>query len=404
MPTFQYKAQDESGKILRGRADAQDKFELARQLEHEGKKVITAKESKKKTGFLQQINNLFVTVRLREKVVFTRNLGAMIDAGLPLARALRVLERQTKNARLKAVIGDIQEDIRQGGALNTALEKHENVFPPLFIAMVKAGEESGGLPSALETIAEHLQRSYELKKRVQGAMIYPAIIIIAMVVIGILMMLFVVPTLTKTFEDLNVDLPPSTQAVLSLSTFMKDHTFIFLSLIVVVIAALWYGLKTSIGKRLFEWVVLRVPVIGELVKKVNAARTARTLSSLLSAGVPMPRAIAITRDVVQNSYYKNVLTEAEEKVQRGIGLSEVFSSHENLYPILVGEMTSVGEETGKISELLLDVASFYEGEVQQSTKDLSTIIEPVLMIIIGAAVGFFAFSMITPMYSVLGGI
>ena len=231
-------------------------------------------------------------------------------------------------------------------------------------------------------------------------MIYPAIVVIVMLSIGVLMMIFVIPTLTKTFKELKAELPTSTKIVMGMSDFMANHTILAVAVMFGSIFGFMSILKTPIGQRVFEWIIIRLPIIGGMVKETNAARTARTLSSLLASGVDVVGAIIITTDVVQNSFYKQVLAEAASRVEKGRPLSEVFIEREDLYPILVGEMIAVGEETGQIAKMLEQLAVFYENEVEQKTKDLSTIIEPLLMVVIGGAVGFFALAMIAPIYSI----
>jgi len=235
-------------------------------------------------------------------------------------------------------------------------------------------------------------------------MVYPGIILSLMVVIGILMLIFVVPRLTDTFKELNTELPASTKFVIALSDFFKNHYILALMGILAVFAGFKYFLRTKIGKKIFDTGALRVPVIGTIIKELNSARTARTLSSLLSSGVDLLPAIDITSEVLQNNFYKEVMSEAHFTVEKGQPLSSIFMKHEYLYPIFVGEMISVGEETGQLSKMLLGVGVFYENEVEQKTKDLSTIVEPMLMIVIGLGVGFFAISMISPMYSVMNNI
>lgn len=233
---------------------------------------------------------------------------------------------------------------------------------------------------------------------------YPSIIFGAMILIGILMLMFVVPTLTKTFSDVGAKLPASTRFVIWLSDAVS-HNIILVILFIVGFAGLLYFLgKIEKTKIMLDYIVLRIPVVGNLIKETNSARTARTLSSLLSSGVNMSRALDITKDVLQNSQYKKVIEKAIFDLEKGLPLSSVFKERIDLYPVMMGEMMEVGEETGNTASMLVDIAVFYESEVDTKTKDLSTIIEPVLMVCIGAAVGFFAVSMLTPMYSVLENI
>lgn len=399
MARFTYTAEKTGGEVYSGTADAKDRFELYQVVRREGGRVLSVNESGGNHWWsLQYWNAKITSVPEHDKIVFARNLGAMLSAGLALSRALSVIERQTKNPRMKASVAQIASDVRRGDPLYSALGRFPHLFSKLFVAMVKAGEEAGNMPNALETIGEQMERSYALKKKVKGALLYPCIIVVAIVGIGILMMTQVVPTLAQTFEEMDADLPYSTQLVIGISNFLMENTIIALSLFVVAFLALYIGLRTPVGRRLRDLAFLKIPVIGNIVREVNAARTARTLGSLLSAGVDVISSISITEEVVQNSYFKGVLTEAALVVQKGDPLSTAFSRNEHLYPPLVGEMVAVGEETGQLADMMKKMAIFYEEEVDRKTKDMSTIIEPFLMVFIGAAVGFFAIAMISPIY------
>ncbi|MCH7529562.1 type II secretion system F family protein [Patescibacteria group bacterium] len=403
MPTFKYIAKRKDGEQYEDTIEATDRFSVYNEVRKEGNTIISVTEAKGSSIFkakLSSINNIFSTVKTTEKISFAKNLSAMIKAGLALSRALDVIERQTHNKTFQKVVTGLNNDIKKGKALHQAMEAHPKVFSKLFVSMTKAGEESGGLAEALLTIASQVERAYTLRRKVRSALIYPTIIIIAMVGIGILMLIYVVPTLVETFEELGAELPKSTQAIISISNFITNNTVIFLIFLVGTIVAVWFGIRTKRGKRALDYTVLHIPIISVIVKEVNAARTSRALSSLLSSGVDVITAISITSEVVQNSYYKAVLTSAIARVQKGDPLSDVFKENENIYPILVGEMMAVGEETGQLSVMLEDIAEFYEGEVSQKTSDLSTVIEPFLMIFIGIVVGFFAVSMIAPIYSI----
>lgn len=402
---FIYKAKRSTGEVYENSVEVENKFDLYDKVRSEGATIVSYEEKKQNfSARIEKINNLLTRIKLPEKIIFARNLGAMIEAGLSLSRALSVMERQTRNKKFKGVLSDLVDKINQGQTFASALEAHNDVFPPIFVSMVKAGEESGGLSDALKVIASQLEKTYELKKKVRGAMTYPSIIVGVMIIIGILMLIYVVPTLTATFEELGVDLPLSTRVVIGTSDFLSSHVILTVVTILLLVAGAVWAMRTRRGKRAFEFVILRMPVIKSMVKETNAARTARTLASLLSAGVEVVHALSITKEVVQNSYYREVLDEAEAAIQKGRPISEVFGQHEDIYPVLVGEMISVGEETGKLSDLLSQLAQFYENEVEQKTKNLSTVIEPFLMVIIGVVVGFFAVSMITPMYSLVSGI
>lgn len=343
-------------------------------------------------------------VRRRDIINMAKNLSAMLKAGLSLSRALSVLARQTHRKAFKTIIEEVGTAISQGSTFHEALSAHPQVFSKLFIAMVKAGEESGGLADSLLVVGTQIERADELIRKIRGAMIYPAIVLTAIVIVGILMLMFVVPTLTETFKELKVELPLSTRVITALSDFLANHVFIVLiGLVGIVLGIIAFG-RSQVGRKGILDVMLLLPVIGELARETFAARAARTLSSLLSAGVPMLSAIAITEDVVGAERFSKVLAEAGVRVKKGDPLSAAFIEHPNLYPIMMSDMIAVGEETGKLSEMLVQVAEYYENDVGQKTKDLSTIIEPILMLFVGGMVGVFAVSMISPIYSLSSAI
>jgi type IV pilus assembly protein PilC len=397
---FTYTAEKNDGEVYKSTAEAADRFELYSIVRREGGHIISVNEEHAGGWFsLTYWNTKFSTIKEYDKILFSRNLGAMLSAGLPLARALAVLERQTKNPRLAATIADVAGDVRRGDSLHAALGKYPRVFSRLFIAMVRAGEEGGDLSGSLAAVSDQVERMYNLKKKIRGAMLYPCIILVAIVGIGVLMMIEVVPTLAATFEEMDADLPASTTFVIGLSDFLVNNTFYAIGLVILVSGSLWAALRTARGRRTADYIFIHMPAIGEMVREVNAARTSRTLASLLASGVDVLTSIEISGEVVQNVYFQEVLKDAGGKVSAGEPLSSAFIRREELYPAFVGEMMAVGEETGQTPEMLKRLAVYYEDEVDRKTKDMSTIIEPFLMVIIGAAVGFFAISMITPIYS-----
>lgn len=404
MPKFTYSGEDRNGKKVAETVEASDRFAVYEMARQQGHVVVSVTEASKiKIGALfdlEKINYLLNRVKQDELVMMTRNLGSMLTAGLSLVRALSVIERQSSNPRLKGTITHIQERINKGDPFNEALADFPKIFNNLYVAMVKAGEESGGLAEALQTLSLQMQRSSELKKKIKGAMIYPAIVMTIMVGIGIMMMIYVMPSITGTFKSLEVELPATTQVLITMSDFMVAYTAYVLIGMVATVVGFMYLLRTPMGIKVFSWVVVRLPIIGTIAKEANSARTARTLASLLKAGVDVLRSLSITEEVMQNYYYKQILKDAALQVEKGQLLSASFIERKDLYPVLVGEMISVGEETGQMSEMLEQLANFYEAEVEHKTKDLSTIIEPLMMVVIGGSVGFFALAMIAPIYSI----
>lgn len=356
--------------------------------------------------FSHKIRELFSFsfVPLREKVVFARNLGAMISAGLPLSRALEVLVRQSGNKSFQKTLSAIGEAVRKGKALSDALRQFPRVFPPLFPAVVAAGEESGSLAQSFASLAEQLDRVYALGRKLRGALIYPAIIILVMLAIAVLMLIYVVPELSATFREFGVALPVSTHALIAASNALQSHTILFISSILLVGGGFLIFSRTRIGGRVLDFCALHTSVLREIVVELNSARTARTLGSLTVAGVPIVVSLGVVADVVQNSYYRAVLLNARAAVEKGKTLSSAFAEAGKLYQPYFSEMVSSGEETGKLGEMLKEAALFYEAEVEQKTKNLSAVVEPVLMVFVGIAAGFFAYAMILPMYTLMNNV
>ncbi len=401
---FKFKAVRQSGEKYEGEKEADNKIGLYEQIRKEGGTIVHVEEVKgdKKSGL--QLPSFLRGVSMTDKIQFAKNLGTMIEAGLPVVRALSVMERQTRSTSFKKVLSDLNASIVKGESLSSAMEKYPKTFSTLFVSMVRSGEESGSLTNSLKSVGNQLEKAHLLTKKIRGAMIYPTIILIVMVGIAFLMLIFVVPTLSSVFKELNVQLPLMTRIVIFTSDFLKNNVIISLLGVIALVTGVVYWKKTTRGKRFFDALVLRLPIIAPITKETNSARTARTLTSLLSAGVDIIVAIKITGEVVQNVYYKEVIKKAEIAVEKGKPISEVFMAEERLYPAFVGEMTNIGEETGRLAQMCENVAIFYENEVEQKTKDLSTVIEPVLMVFIGIAVGFFAVSMLTPIYSLVDAI
>ncbi len=402
---FAYSAKLKTGETTEGELEAKDRISLARDLRSRGYVPVSITEKNK--DFVARFSTLldiFSRVSVAEQIILTKNLSGMIRAGLSLYRAVSVLKKQTKNPKLDKIFTSLSNDINAGDTFSSALAKFPNVFSKLFVSMVKAGEESGNLAGALSDIALNLEKSHSLTKKIRGALIYPGVILSAMIVIGVLMFAFVVPTLASTFKELGVTLPLSTRIIIFFGNFFSNN--LILTFVIVICAGLgvYFIFTAKFMARYIDFAIIKFPIIGNLAQELNTARTSRTISSLLLSGVSITRALEITEDVVQNIYYKKVLVNARTIIEKGAPFSEAFKENTKLYPIMMSEMIEVGEETGKLSDMLLQVASFYEEEVENKTKNLSTIIEPVLMIIIGGAVGFFAISMISPLYSILGSI
>ena len=403
MPAYSYTAKSFEGEVKSGVLEVKDKHELVRTLHQQGFVLIEAKlksEQKRIRNF--KIGIPFLNrVSLSEKIMFARNLRVMITAGVSLPRSLRILALQSKNQKFITVLTEITEKVSKGKTFADCLSHHPDVFSDIFSSMVKVGEESGTLEEVLNNLTSQMEKEHTLKSNVIGALIYPAIIILAMIGIGFLMLVMVVPQLAITFEELGVDLPIMTELVINFGKFLAEKWYVVILMTALLCFVFQMFLKSASGKKIMAGFLLKVPIISSLTKKINSAYIARTLSSLISSGVPIIRSLEIVSEAVSNHHFKESIIKSIDKVKQGSKLSEALKPYQNLYPPMVTQMLEVGEETGQSSEILGKLAEFYEEEVSAATKNLSAVIEPVLMLIVGAIVGFFAISMIQPMYSML---
>ncbi len=403
MPIYSYKARALDGSIKEGVLEAVSESDVAHSLASEGLRVVAISGGDKKKR-LKDITFDFGSISLVEKMIFSKNLAVMMGAGLSLTKALDVLAEQAKSEKFKKIIKSISSDVQKGEQLSESMQKHKSVFSDLYISMIKVGETAGNLQEVLNSLASQMKKDHEILSRVRGALIYPGVILTAMLGVGALMMAIVVPSLSQTFEDLGVDLPATTQFVIALSDFLVGFWYIALILIIVFVFSFVKAIKTERGKKIFDKIVLKLPVIGNLSKQLNSARFSRMLATLVDAGVSIVDALGILSETLSNWYFSNSVANAAKEIQKGETLNKSLVKYKDIYPPLVIQMVEVGEETGELTNIMSQLADFYEEEVDNVTKNMSTIIEPILMIFIGVAVGFFAISMITPMYSMLDSI
>jgi len=405
MPRYSYTAKSLKGEEKSGIVEVKDERQLSKTLREQGFILIKAEleTTEKKRKF--KISLPFLGgVSLTEKLMFTRNLQVMISAGLPLPRALEILASQTKSKKFKRALLNINEEIIKGKNFSDSLKAHPDIFSELFQSMIKVGEETGNLEEVLRTLSQQMERENELKSKIKGALMYPAVVVSAMIGIGILMLVMVVPKLAETFEELNIELPFTTRMVIGLGNFLAEKWFLVLLIMVVFFFFFRLALKTKRGKEIIDAMTLKIPIISPLIKKTNSAHTVRTLSSLIAAGVPIVSSLNIVAGILGNIHYKTALLQAAEKVKKGEKLSDAMAPYKEIYPLIVMQMIKVGEETGETSDILAKLAIFFEEEIGYATKNLTSVIEPILMLIVGGAIGFFAISMIQPMYSMLEAI
>ena len=403
MPKFSYIAKKIDGQIKEGMSEARDVKGLARELREEGLFLAAAEDvENKKKSF--GINIFPKKVSIAEKMFMARNLAIIVSTGLPIVKGFLILSAQAKSKAMRAALLDIGQEIGKGKSMSDSFKKYPNIFSELFQSMIKAGEESGTLENVLKVLALQLEKEKEMNSKVQRALIYPTILISLMLVIGMGLAVFVLPKINKFFSSLNAELPITTKMILGSGDFFMRYWYIVLVLIFIFVFIALALVKTKQGKIIIDTFLLRTPYISSLVKEVNAAALIRSLSSLLSSGVPLIRSLEITSGTVSSFYFKQALAGASKGVERGEKLFISFKPYQNIFPYGALEMIEIGEETGKTSLILEKLAEFYEEEVSNIAESLSTIIEPVLIVIIALIVGVFAVSIIGPMYSSLNSI
>ena len=394
MPQFRYIAITNKNDSINGTIDAPDRASALASLTRQGLRPISAEEVKpKRTSFALFGGN---KVKSEDLVMFTRQLSAMVSAGVPLLRAMGSLHDHTSSKALQMVTGDLLRDVEGGMALADALEKHPETFNTVFINMVRAGEAAGILDDILKRLAMQQEKNASMRKKIKSAMTYPTVLLVITVLAFFGLMIFVIPQIGKILKDLggpDAELPILTQAMLGISDFMLKYGLFILPVVIAGIVFFVRWLKTPAGKKIFHTVVLKIPMIQPIVQKVAIARFARTFSALMGAGVAVLEALNVTARAVGNVVYEQTLVDAAEQVKNGKTLSGVIEKND-LFPPIVAQMLSVGEETGQT--VLVKVADFYEEEVNVAIDGISSIIEPVMILVMGSMVGLIAASVMGP--------
>ena len=409
MPNYSYRAKNLKGEEETGVLEAKDPSHLARLLRQKGYYLMSVEgeEAKeKKRGF--RIGQLNILERLRgvslsEKLFFTKNLGVMIKTGVPLPRAFEILSNLAKSKKFKEALKKVSERITKGESLSDSLSYFPDIFPQIYQETLKVGEETGKLEDSLDVLAQQIDREHNLKSKLTTAMVYPIVVLVMAFLIGILMFIFAIPKLKTAFEELGVKLPFTTTVILNLGDFLAKKWPIAILIVLSLIFILSIALRSRKGGKFKSKLVLIVPLISKISRQMNSTLILRTLSSVLSAGVPIVRALEVTSGSLKNFYFKKSLKEAAEVVEKGKKLSEALEPYKELYLPMVLEMIKVGEETGETPQVLGKLADFYEEELSATLQKLSSLIEPLLIIFIGGVVGFFAVSMMQPLFSIMGG-
>lgn len=401
MASFLYIASDSAGKTITGTVDAADKSAVIAALTKQNLRPVSIKEgSAAKAAGSFSLNDFIGgnKVKSDDLVMFTRQLSAMVSAGVPLLRALSSLESHSESVALKKLLGIIIRDVEGGAALADSLAKYPNTFSDVYVNMVRAGEAAGILDEILKRLAMQQEKNATIRKKVKSAMTYPMVLIFITIGAFFGLMLFVIPQIGKILLDLggpDAELPVLTQAMLGISNFMINFWYLLLPAIVGGIVFLLRYLKTPQGKSAFHHVILKLPGIKAIVMKLAVARFARTFSALMGAGVAVLESLRVTAHAVGNVVYEQALLDAAEAVKNGDTLSSIIEKN-NLFPPIVAQMLSVGEETGQTDVVLLKVADFYEEEVDVAIDGLSSIIEPVMIVVMGSMVGLIAASVMGP--------
>ncbi|OGL87723.1 hypothetical protein A3I42_03375 [Candidatus Uhrbacteria bacterium RIFCSPLOWO2_02_FULL_49_11] len=393
---YDFKAKDAEGKDIQGVVEAQSEQTAQEALEERSliPIMITARATESKL----QTFKLFDRVKPKELVVFFRQLSTMSAANLPIVAALRILIKQTESQKLKTIISEIADEVDGGARLSQAFARHPDVFNNFYVNMVRSGETSGHLDEVLSYLADQREKDYDLMSKIRGAMIYPAFILSALCVVGVIMMVFVVPRLTSILTETGGELPLATKILIGTSGFMTKFWWLLLIFVVGAVAGLRFSLKQRPVRRWWDWMKIKLPVFGKLFQRIYIIRFTRSMNTLLKGGVPLPHALEITAEVVGSAVYRDLILRTVKQVQDGNPIAVEFVNSPEV-PVMVSHMLSVGETTGQLEQILDRLTQFYAREVDNLVSNLVSLVEPLIMILMGLAVGVMVAAIIMPMYN-----
>lgn len=396
MKRFNYKAKDKNGKLVTGEVEAGNVSDAAKLVRGKGFYVISI--SLKIDSPFTILKNFKERITPRDVTTFTRQLSTMINAGLPITEALLILRSQS-NGPMQKVVAQILADVEAGESLSTSMGRHSKIFSPSYIALVKSGEVGGVLDAVLIRLADNLEKQQEFAGKVKGALIYPVIIVIGMLVVSLVMMIFVIPRLTSLYSEFNAVLPLPTRILIGISNFVINYWFIVGGL--VVLGAYIFNLykATKTGRRKIDEYIFKIPIFGELQKQIILTELTRTMSLMVGSGVPILEALNITSGVVGNTVVSDALKDAAKQVEKGFPIAFSFARHPDAFPFILSQMVAVGEETGKMDEVLTKVSRIFEVESDEKVKGLTAAIEPLVMVLLGLGVGFLVIAVILPIYN-----
>ena len=400
MPIYTYTAKNNVGGTVSGDVEARNRETAVGLLKNQGFTVVSIKE---KTAGFSDILSDFKNVPQGEVATFTRQLSTMVSAGLPIARAIEVLSSQSTNSKLKKIISDVLKSVEGGASLSASFSLYPKVFSNTYVSLVRAGESSGKLDVILKKLADNMEADRELNSKFKSAMIYPIVILVAMMAVMLILMVFVMPKLTTMYEGMQIELPATTKMIINVSNFMAKYIYLILIVIVGLVIVIRSFFSSERGKNFVSEIIGKVPVFGKITLMKDYSSFSRTLSLLINAGVPIVDALNIVSVTMSGMPLRRAIQEAARQVEKGNSLSSFFKSN-SAFPPLIGQMMGVGEETGKTDEVLERVAVYYEGEVNNLVKGLSSALEPLILVILGVMVGFLIISVITPIYKLTSAI
>ncbi len=402
MPTYRYSAMDTSGRNVNGTLEA-DSLELVRaKLADLSYHILTIRETRGRAG-LQDWFTGIQRVKLRDLVMFSRQFATMIDAGLSVVKCLDILQKQTRNPKMKDVIGEVKRDVGGGMSLTEALQKHPRIFNPLYVNMIRSAEAGGILDQVLDRLSTFLEKEQETRNKIKSAMMYPAVVFCFAILMLIALLFFVLPKFKGIFETMGLELPITTRILLESSEYMRSYWYIALVVLVGLVVLVKTLARTEKGEQAIDAAKLRLPVFGDLILKTSVSRFARTFGTLISSGVPVLRALEIVADTAGNRVIADTVVRARVSIKEGEKISTpLFGSR--IFPVMVTQMIAVGEETGRLDQMLVKVSNFYDEEVDATLKSLTSLIEPLMIVGLGLIVGFIAVSVISPIYSLVGSL
>jgi len=396
---FNYQGRTKEGDMRTGQVEASSQEAAINLLQGYGLFVTLLQEAK--SPFYQRRITIFSRISRKDVVMFSRQLSIMFRSKVSLIEALRVLSAQIKNPDFKERIFKISEDVEAGTSFSKSLSQYPNIFSAFYVAMVRSGEVSGKLSDVLNYLAEHLEREYHLTSRAKGALVYPCLVLFVVVMVLVLLVVFVIPNLKKVLENTGQELPLATRIVLGTSDFARDWGLI---LVIILAAVIFFGIrygKTPAGKKVFDTFSLKVPLVGNLLKMIYVSRFSENLSTLVSGGLPIAQALETTKDVMGNVCYKEAITKAKEAVRRGDNISSILGEYPHLFPPVFTQMAVVGEKTGNLDTVLMNIVTFYQQEIDTTIESILGLLEPALIVFLGGIVGGIMLSILSPMYSMM---